>query len=221
MSDRPADWRTRWAARLGAVAVWLLARTWRVRLVHDGEVAEARGRRVPLVYVVWHGQLLPALWAHRGQGISLLISEHRDGELIARVAQAFGYRTVRGSTTRGANRALVGLVRELEAGVSVAITPDGPTGPYHRFAAGALLVAQRSARPIVPTGVHVSRFWQFGSWDRFVLPKPFARVTIAFGPFLSAPAGAPKELAELTDRYRDAIDHAVAAAAGAPRGARA
>ncbi len=215
MSEESADRRTRWTARLGATVVWLIARTWRVRYVHAAATDEARRRREPLVFVSWHGQLLPQLWAHRRRNISVLISEHRDGELIARIARAFGYRTVRGSSTRGANRALVGLVRELEAGYDVAITPDGPRGPYHSFAPGPLLVAQRSGRPIVPVGAHASSAWVFGSWDRFTLPKPFARITVAYGPFLDPPAGNPRALAELTSAYQAALDGAVAVAAAA------
>lgn len=215
MSGDAADRRTRWTARLGTALVRLLARTWRVRYVHDAALNEARRRREPVMFVIWHGQLLPLLWAHRRRNISVLISEHRDGELIARVAHALGYRTVRGSSTRGANRALVGLARELEAGYDVAITPDGPRGPYHSFAAGTLLVAQRSGRPILPVGAHASRAWQFRSWDRFILPKPFARITVAYGPFLEAPAGSPRALSEQTEPYGAALDAAVAAAAAA------
>lgn len=218
MSEKSADRRTRWTARLGAALVWLIARTWRVRYVQSAAIDEARRRKEPVVFVAWHGQLLPQLWAHRRRNISLLISEHRDGELIARIARALGYRTVRGSSTRGANRALIGLVRELDAGYDVAITPDGPRGPYHSFAPGTLLVAQRSGRPIVPVGAHASRAWQFKSWDRFTLPKPFARITVAYGPFLEPPAGHPRALAELTSAYREALEGAVASAARAQGG---
>jgi lysophospholipid acyltransferase (LPLAT)-like uncharacterized protein len=215
VSSETSDRRTRWTARLGAGLVWLLARTWRVRYVNADAVAEARRRHEPVVFVIWHGQLLPQLWAHRRRNASVLISEHRDGELIARVSEAFGYRTVRGSSTRGANRALIGLVRELGAGYDVAITPDGPRGPYHSFAAGALLVAQRSGRPIVPVGAHASRAWQLKSWDRFTVPMPFARITVAYGAFLEAPAGNPRALGELTPTYQAALESAAAAAAAA------
>jgi hypothetical protein len=212
------DWRTRLIARLGAWLVWALARTWRVRYVPAAQLEDAERRRQPVIFAVWHGELLPAIWAHRGRGISILISEHRDGEIIARVAHFLGYRTVRGSTTRGANRALVGLARELADGVSVAITPDGPRGPRHVFAPGTLLVAQRSGSPILPVGAHASRAWQFASWDRFMLPKPFARVTIAYGPFVYAPEGTPRELAGGVERYAAALDEAAALAAAPPIG---
>ncbi len=212
MINPGADWRTRWTARIGARLVWILARTWRVRYVNGGQLDEARRQQLPVIYAIWHGQLLPALWSHRGRNISVLISEHRDGEIIARVAHFLGFRTVRGSTTRGASRALIGLVRELGAGYAIAITPDGPKGPYHTFAPGTLLVAQRSNCPILPVGIHASRAWRLNSWDRFVLPKPFARITVNYEPFMAAPGVNPKALAGETPRFQAALDAALARA---------
>ncbi|OYV64997.1 MAG: hypothetical protein B7Z72_12650, partial [Gemmatimonadetes bacterium 21-71-4] len=178
---------------------------------------EARRTKQPVVIVIWHGQLLPQLWVHRGQNVSVLISEHRDGEILARIANAMGYRTVRGSTSRGANRALVGMVRELQLGYDVGITPDGPRGPNHSFAPGALLVAQRANCPVIPFGAHVSSAWHLGSWDRFTIPKPFARVTIAYGDPIPAPSGDPRTLSDQTPRFRDALEAAVAAAGATAR----
>jgi lysophospholipid acyltransferase (LPLAT)-like uncharacterized protein len=132
------------------------------------------------VFTLWHGQMLPLLWTHRGQGVSVLISEHRDGEIIARAATALGFRTIRGSTFRGPDRALAGLVRELRAGHDVAVTPDGPRGPAGQFAPGALIAAQRANAPIVSVGAAATRVWKLKSWDGFIIPKPFARVTVAY-----------------------------------------
>ena len=111
----------------------------------------------------------------------MLISEHGDGEIIARIARHFGFRTIRGSTSRGAARALLELVREVQGGNELAITPDGPRGPAKSFAPGAVIVAQRSGSPIVPAVVHVPFAWRLKSWDRFVVPKPFAKITVAYG----------------------------------------
>ncbi|MFN2565931.1 MAG: lysophospholipid acyltransferase family protein [Gemmatimonadaceae bacterium] len=171
----------RLAVRMGVVVVRLLAVTWRMRTVGVEIVAALRAARQPIVFTLWHGQMLPLLWHHRGQGIAVLISEHRDGEIIARVASTLGFRTIRGSTYRGANRALVGLMRELRAGHDVAVTPDGPRGPAGHFAPGALVAAQRAGAPIVAVGVAATRAWRLRSWDGFMIPKPFARVTVAYG----------------------------------------
>jgi lysophospholipid acyltransferase (LPLAT)-like uncharacterized protein len=169
-----------WRARVGVAVLRLLATTWRVRTVGADVVAALRASRQPIVFTLWHGQMLPLLWQHRREGVAVLISEHRDGEIIARIASAFGFRTVRGSTYRGADRALAGLVRELRAGRDVAVTPDGPRGPAGHFAPGALMAAQRAGAPVVAVGVAATRAWRLKSWDRFLIPKPFARVTVAY-----------------------------------------
>jgi lysophospholipid acyltransferase (LPLAT)-like uncharacterized protein len=170
-----------WRVRLGVLVVRLLAATWRIRTSGAEIVAALRAARQPIVFTLWHGQMLPLLWHHRAEGIAVLISEHRDGEIIARVASELGFRTVRGSTYRGADRALVGLVRELRAGHDVAVTPDGPRGPAGHFAPGALVAAQRTGAPLVSVGVAATRAWRLRSWDGFMIPKPFSRVTIAYG----------------------------------------
>jgi lysophospholipid acyltransferase (LPLAT)-like uncharacterized protein len=158
-----------------------LGRSWRIRLLNNEWSLDAlRRAKQPIVFALWHGDLLPLLYHHRDEGVSVLISEHRDGELIARVAESLGFRTVRGSTSRGASRALVGLARELAAGHDVAITPDGPRGPARSFAPGALIAAQRAGAPVIAVGVAAKRAWHLRSWDGFVIPKPFSRVNIAY-----------------------------------------
>ena len=142
--------RARWQSFLGAAVVRLLGLTWRVRWVGDGPVRAHQRDVGPVVYALWHGELLPLLWAHVGMPVSILISTHRDGELIARIAMRLGFMTVRGSSSRSADRALIGLVRELKAGRTIALTPDGPRGPRHAFAPGALVAAHRGGAAIVP-----------------------------------------------------------------------
>jgi len=132
----------------------------------------------------------------------VLISEHRDGELIARVAEAFGFRTVRGSTSRGASRALVGLSRELLNGHDVAITPDGPRGPARSFAPGALIAAQRAGAPVIAVGVSAMPAWRLGTWDRFVIPRPFARVRIAYSDPITSNVPTARAAAGETARFQ-------------------
>jgi lysophospholipid acyltransferase (LPLAT)-like uncharacterized protein len=180
--DAQESWRVRWIVRGGRAAIRALAATWRIRVVNRGGADALRGEGAPLVWAFWHGEMLPLLWQHRDEGVAILVSAHRDGEIIARIAHSLGYRTVRGSTSRGGGRALLGLVRELERGGEVAVTPDGPRGPAHQFAPGALVAAQRAGGVIVPVAAHASRAWRLRSWDRFMIPKPFAHVTVAYGP---------------------------------------
>jgi lysophospholipid acyltransferase (LPLAT)-like uncharacterized protein len=168
------------AIRLGPWLIRTLARTWRVRVVNDTGWRARRAGGQSFVFTLWHGELLPILAQHRNQGIMILISEHRDGEVIAQIAQRLGCRTVRGSTSRGAARALLAMTRALEAGNEIAVTPDGPRGPRHHFAPGALVAAHRAGAPVVGIGIMASRAWRLKSWDAFMIPKPFARVTVTY-----------------------------------------
>jgi lysophospholipid acyltransferase (LPLAT)-like uncharacterized protein len=198
--------RVRWIARVGTALIRLLAMTWRVRVENDAELRAARasGRRV--IFTLWHGELLPLLWHHRGEGIAVVISEHRDGEIIAQIAERLGYATVRGSSSRGASRALIGLVRAIESGLDVAVTPDGPRGPAHVFAPGAAIAAQRTGAPLALIRATASRAWRLKSWDRFLVPKPFAQVRVVYGPLTFVEAPSPREATEQAPRLQAALD---------------
>lgn len=195
--------QVKWGVRVGLIVLRLLAATWRVRAL-NAESYQARRRAArPFVFAFWHGGMLPLLWRHRGEQAAVLISLHKDGEIIARICQSLGFRTVRGSTTRGGGRALLGLVRELEAGHEVAVTPDGPKGPRHHFAPGALVAAQRAKVPIVPIGVHCASAWHLKSWDRFMIPRPFARVTVVYGDPEFVAGSTPREATAETARFEE------------------
>jgi lysophospholipid acyltransferase (LPLAT)-like uncharacterized protein len=183
--------------------VRLLGASWRIRVINNETGVDALWReRRPIVFALWHGDMLPLLYQHRDEGVSVLISEHRDGELIARTAESLGFRTVRGSTSRGATRALVGLARELEAGHDVAITPDGPRGPARSFAPGALIAAQRANAPVIAVAAAVESAWRLGTWDRFKIPKPFSRVRIAYSDPVTLEASTARGAAEETARFQ-------------------
>jgi lysophospholipid acyltransferase (LPLAT)-like uncharacterized protein len=198
--------KVRWIVRAGAAVIRVLAITWRMR-EHNGaahRAALAPNQRV--IYTLWHGELLPLLWHHRGEGIAVVISEHRDGEIVARIAERLGYSTVRGSTSRGASRALIGLVRALESGRSAAVTPDGPRGPAHVFAPGAAIAAQRTGVPIIPVRASAARAWRLKSWDRFMIPKPFARVDVHYGTLTPVQVDTPRAAAELAPQLEETME---------------
>jgi lysophospholipid acyltransferase (LPLAT)-like uncharacterized protein len=197
----PADARTRWIARLGSALLGLLARTWRFRVIGREPVNALRRAGRPVAFAFWHGQMLPLVVQHRDEGVAILVSSHRDGEIIARIIHRFGFRTVRGSSSRGAGRALLGLVRELQAGREIAVTPDGPRGPARRFAPGALVAAQRAGAPVIPVSAHAARAWRLRSWDAFMIPKPFTRVTVAYGPPTPVSATSARDAAAESDRF--------------------
>lgn len=216
MSDRGAQRRKArriaWAVRVGGLLLRVLACTWRIREVNRAASQALRDAKRPVIFTLWHGEMLPLLWHHRGEGITVLVSEHGDGEIIARVAESLGFHTVRGSTSRGADRALLGMSRVVERGGDLAFTPDGPRGPAKTFAPGALIVAQRTGAPVVTLGVDARRCWRLGSWDRFMIPKPFARITIAYGTPVCVEAASPREAAQQGERFAARMDDTAAAA---------
>ena len=174
------SWR-RWLRLQGILLVAapllrLLASTWRVEW-RGVSLTRPVGSPARL-FAFWHGGLLPIAWAIRGRGIVAMVSEHRDGELIARILRRWGFALVRGSSTRGGGKVLLGMIRALADGQDGAITPDGPRGPVEVPHIGAVRAAQRAGVAIVPVRVVASRAWRARSWDRFLVPKPFARVVI-------------------------------------------
>ena len=176
------------ASLLGIILVRLLGATWRLRLEGPDHRHAARQSGEALVLAIWHGELLPLLWYHRQQDIAALISSHADGEIIARIVQSLGFRAIRGSTSRGGARALMEAVAELRGGRDVAFTTDGPRGPRRVSAPGAAVAAAKAGVAVLPIGAHVTRAWTFRSWDRFMLPKPFARITVRYADVIR-PAG--------------------------------
>jgi hypothetical protein len=199
---------SRAALLAGRLFLQLLGRTWRVRVINPEALAMLRSERLPFIFALWHGQLLPLLWHHRGEGVAVLISEHRDGEVVARAAKSLGYDLIRGSTTRGAERALIAMVRRLQKGDEIAITPDGPRGPARKFAAGALIAAQRADCFILPTAMGADRAWRLKSWDRFIIPKPFARVTVAYGKPTKVQAASSRDAAQEAPRFEEILSDA-------------
>lgn len=197
---RPLDWRRRLAVVAGGLLLRLLGWSWRVR-VHGRDWLLARPDDAPrVVILLWHGQLLPLLWAHR-QHTGVLISEHADGEVIARIVASFGFFAVRGSSSRGGARALLEAARQLTGGADIAITPDGPRGPRHSFAPGALMLAHRTGAALVPLVAHADRVWRLGSWDRFEIPKPFARITVLYDAPLTVGEGPLRALVDQTEAF--------------------
>ena len=174
---------------LAGPALRALAASWRIRTVNEDRWRPLYQARRPHVFLLWHEALLPLLWHHRRQSIAIVVSEAREGQYLADFAAGLGYRAVRGSSTRGGARALLGAVRELEAGYAVAFTPDGPLGPRRAMKPGVVAAAQRGRGIIVPLHAEADRAWRLHSWDRFMIPKPAARVRVLYGRPFEVEAG--------------------------------
>jgi lysophospholipid acyltransferase (LPLAT)-like uncharacterized protein len=170
------------AARLvSGPALRMLASSWRYDLVHEQRWRPLYEARRPHVFLLWHEVLLPLLWHHRHQGVALVVSDARDGQYLVDLATTLGYAAVRGSSSKNGARALLGAVRQLQAGRAVAFTPDGPRGPRRELKPGVVAAAQRGGAMIVPIHAEADRAWRLHSWDRFMIPKPLARIRITYG----------------------------------------
>jgi len=131
----------------------------------------------PTIFACWHGELLmlPYLYSHyrTTPHAKVLISSHFDGELISKTIKYFGLGTISGSTNRNATRVLIQGIKTLKEGYDIGITPDGPKGPRHEVADGVLVMAQKAKAKVVLVEIKPTKYWQFNSWDKFCVPKPF------------------------------------------------
>jgi lysophospholipid acyltransferase (LPLAT)-like uncharacterized protein len=199
---------------LGALYIRLVALTGRWRVVDGGPAAALWDEGKPFILAFWHGRILmmPRIW-RRGIPIHMLISQHRDGQLIARTVAHFGIDTVAGSTTRGGGAALRGMLKALKSGQCVGITPDGPRGPRMRATAGIVAVARLSGCPVLPATWAANRCRLLGSWDRFAVALPFARGELVWGePIHVAPDADAAALEEARVRIEAALNALTAAA---------
>ncbi len=147
------------------------------------------------VLVHWHHQLAYCICAHRGRRVAALVSRSSDGEVINGALRLLGYETVRGSSSKGAARALILLLRKAEEGFSLAMTPDGPKGPARKAQPGALYLAQKTGLPILPISCATAWRIVFNSWDKFNFPLPFSRAAIVYGEPLKVSPGDDLEAA--------------------------
>ncbi|WP_455377553.1 lysophospholipid acyltransferase family protein [Petrachloros mirabilis] len=166
---------------IGASVIRLLGRSMRIETRGQEHVDRLyrEGKRIILAF--WHAQQLMIPFGYRGHGSHVLISQHQDGEIIARIIAKFGHRAVRGSSTRGGAAALRELIRIARSGQDVVVTPDGPKGPAQVAKMGVIQLARATGMPIIPLTFGCSKKKHFASWDRFMLPYPFSRGLFLWG----------------------------------------
>ncbi len=189
-----------------------------LRLRTLGEEHLAAARRVApgghVVFAFWHGRQLPLVYTWRGRDVAILTSLSRDGTLQSLVLGGLGYHIVRGSTSRGAVRGLVGMIRAVDEGRDAAFAVDGPRGPYHDVKPGVLFLARRTHLPVVPITSAAVRARIFAdAWDRYLLPYPFSPTVVAYGTHLMVPPEADEEaLALLGEQLGQRLDELTGAA---------
>ncbi|WP_051412101.1 lysophospholipid acyltransferase family protein [Halonatronum saccharophilum] len=165
----------------------LINSTLRLRVFGKKEVRKIEDKGKPIIFAVWHGQLLLPTYYFRERGYVGLASRSRDGEYISGVLKRLGWEVVRGSTSKGGARSLLKLIKKIREGKSLGITPDGPRGPIHKVKPGVIYLAQKSDALIVPVGVAFSKKKVFSSWDRFSLAYPFSKATLVYGEGMEVP----------------------------------
>jgi lysophospholipid acyltransferase (LPLAT)-like uncharacterized protein len=203
------SWRARALIPLGFGLYRLWARTLRLQ-VEDPYDVVGFVRKQPVIFAIWHNRLLmlprvfdPSFPTRQSYG---LISASRDGDFIARFIERSGYGTIRGSSSRKGVIALRQLMDTLAADGNVLFTPDGPRGPVYQLSQGVIFVAQKSGAPIVPIHMEYSSCWRLKSWDRFVVPRPFATLRAKFGePIRIAPLSEPQQLEDERLRLQNAM----------------
>ncbi len=175
------------APRLAAWTIRAIGRTLRFEnLVEEGAVVQTPP--ITGIWCFWHQCTFVAGWHFRRFHPHVLISRSFDGELIARTLELLGYRTVRGSSSRGAVAGLLGLRALVEGGAPAVFTADGPRGPIYVTKPGPVKLAQMTGHPIGSFHLQPQRAWTLKSWDRFMIPKPFSLVVVAWSRAVPPPA---------------------------------
>ncbi len=196
--------KMRWGGLLAAQGIRAWMNTVECRaLFYDPSIDPKLGCGQPRIYVFWHEYILIPLYLRGNCDLAMLLSRHRDADILTRVAYHMGFQCVRGSTNRGAAAALLEMSR-LGKSMHLAITPDGPRGPRRKMAIGAVYLASKLGLPIVPLGLGADRPWRAKSWDRHAVARPFSQVRGIMGPAVNIPPDLDREQLEVC---RQRVEH--------------
>jgi lysophospholipid acyltransferase (LPLAT)-like uncharacterized protein len=206
--------RERLLALTGATILKTLFLTLRLRIEdRSGVLKEDAGS--PVIVCFWHNRILGITFAFdriypkKRAGVTVLTSPSKDGEILAQLVGAFGMKAVRGSSSRRGSRALLELVKLIRSGRDIAITPDGPRGPRYSLGPGIILLAQTTGARIVPAHASFSRCVRMKTWDGFIIPLPFSKVSVTIDEALAIPAELTAEEFEAKRKnLEDLLKHA-------------
>jgi lysophospholipid acyltransferase (LPLAT)-like uncharacterized protein len=220
VSAKPAAKIPRWTLRqrfllwlitwVGYLAIRLIGRTLRYA-VHIEEGGPEKLSTRPVVLCFWHCGIFPATYVFRNQQIGVISSYSFDGEYTSRIISKFNYVPIKGSSSRGAVRALLESRRLLDQGNTVGFASDGPRGPAFIAKPGPVLLASKTGAPLVPFHIALQDPWRLPSWDKLTIPKPFSKALVCLGRQIFAPPNADAnqmqavqaELQSSLERVRD------------------
>jgi lysophospholipid acyltransferase (LPLAT)-like uncharacterized protein len=188
----------------------LIIKTCQLKITGAEKLSKLRGQGIPIIYAYWHRHIFVTIYRFKNTGARPLISLSKDGELVAQIAEEFGMKPVRGSSSKGGARAFVEMVNTIKHDhAEVLITADGPKGPLREIKDGTIRLAQKTGAIIIPIAWHATRVKIFEkTWDQFKIPRPFSRITYAYGtPFPIPTDTKPEDYAGLKKELKTAIDH--------------
>lgn len=218
MSSKGIEKRSKWWTRSVGHIVWglitAMCATLRIKVVYQGAASDVLGKK-QCILALWHNRTFTPCYIYRyvvkGKvPMSMLTSASKDGALLATVAEDYGMRAVRGSSHRRGVAGFRDMLRELEDGCCMCITPDGPKGPRYKCHPGVIRLASVSGLPILPLCIDLPRCWRIRkAWDGFAIPKPFSKVTV----LVKEPLYVPADLDEATQKeYMEKLDQVLACA---------
>ncbi len=212
--ERVKLWLISWA---GYLFIRLVGATLRYEFILEpGCIGDTDGSAPPSIWCFWHRAVIPATYRFRNKGLAVMTSRSFDGEYIARIIQKLGFHAVRGSSSRGAVGALLGMRQQLEQGHAVVFTIDGPRGPRYVAKPGPVLLAKKTGVSINCFYAAVQRAWILNSWDRMIIPKPFSRAVIYASSPMYVPADAGEEqMSALHQQMQEALERCRLGAEGA------
>lgn len=168
-------------SELGYWIILFLGRSLRWEISEPQNLKSVRDSGKEMILTFWHGRIFMATYYFRRRGITVMTSQNRDGDYIARVIERFGYWAVRGSSSHGTRAATIKCLRAMKNGGDMGLTIDGPRGPRYVAKPGAAYFARKSGNPVVPFNISAERKWVVNSWDHFQIPKPFSRAVVLIG----------------------------------------
>lgn len=166
--------------KFASLAIRLLLKTLRIQIANGEAIAKAVNEKRNFVSAFWHGSMMIGWYIHRKKNMAALVSQSKDGDVLASVLEKWKYNVVRGSSSVGGQDALATMVELTSKNYSLAITPDGPRGPIHKMKAGAVITAKKSSTPLFLAGIGIKNKFVLKSWDHFEVPKPFSKVVVIY-----------------------------------------
>ncbi len=166
--------------QFASTAISVLIKTLRIKVVNGETISKCASEKKNFVSAFWHGSMLIGWYMHRNENIAALVSQSKDGEVLAKILEKWNYKVVRGSSSLGGNEALSVMVDLIRGNNSLVITPDGPRGPIYKMKAGAVVSAKKTNVPLFLAGIGIKKKFILKSWDHFEVPKPFSKVVVLY-----------------------------------------